>query len=147
MTRTRLGRWRGGLYACLFLVATLVVMTGAQQPAVPPGGGNFTGGAVETLTAEGRLSYYIFSPGARTRWHTHEGGQLILVEQGVGRTQLRGGPVRDLRPGDTAWSPRGVAHWHGASPGQTARLYQVSRGMTTWLEAVADADYNARPGQ
>jgi quercetin dioxygenase-like cupin family protein len=118
-----------------------------QQPSGSPPGGNFTGGPVETLTPEGRLSYYVFSPGARTKWHSHEGGQLILVEEGVGRTQQRGGPVRDLRTGDTAWAPRGVAHWHGSAPGQNAKLYQVSRGATTWMEDVADADYNAGPGR
>jgi quercetin dioxygenase-like cupin family protein len=96
---------------------------------------------------EGRLSYYIFSPGSRTRWHSHEGGQVILVEEGIGRTQVRGGAARDIRPGDTVWAPRGVAHWHGSSPGQSAQLYQISRGMTTWMEAVTDADYNSAPGR
>jgi len=144
MNRTvLLGRLRGGLYVCLFVVASSVWIASAQQAP----GGNFTGGDVETLMPEGRLSYYIFSPGARTRWHSHEGGQVILVEEGIGRTQVRGGVVRDIRPGDTVWAPRGVAHWHGSSPGQSAQLYQVSRGLTAWMEAVTDAEYNATPGE
>jgi len=144
MNRTaRIGRWRGGLYVCLFILASAVWIVDAQQAP----GGNFTGGNVQTLMPEGRLSYYIFEPGARTKWHSHEGGQMILVEEGVGRTQSRGGPVRDLRVGDTVWAPRGVAHWHGSSPGQSAQLYQVSRGVTSWMEDVSDADYNARAGR
>lgn len=144
MNRTaRIGRMRGGLYGCLFLLACAVWVVDAQQAP----GGNFTGGDVETLTPEGRLSYYIFQPGARTRWHSHGGGQMILVEEGVGRTQTRGSAPVDLQVGDTVWAPQGVAHWHGSSPGQSAKLFQVSRGVTSWMEAVTDADYNAAPAQ
>jgi quercetin dioxygenase-like cupin family protein len=136
-------RWL--VHACAFLVAGLAWVVHAQQtPANPNPSGNFTGGKVTTLTGEGRISYYVFESGSRTRWHSHEGGQLLLAEEGLGRTQLRGGPVRDLRPGDSAWSPPGVAHWHGASPGRSAKLYQVSRGATTWMEEVGERDYSGK---
>ena len=134
-------RMRIAIHAFVFLAAGLVWGAHAQQaPATPTG--NFTGGNVTTLTGEGRISYYIFESGARTRWHSHEGGQLLLAEEGTGRTQVRGGAVRDLRAGDSAWSPPGVAHWHGASPGHSAKMYQVSRGATSWMEAVSDRDYS-----
>lgn len=138
-------RWRWRIHACAFLVAGLAWVAHAQQtPATPSPSSNFTGGKVTTLTGEGRISYYVFESGARTRWHSHEGGQLLLAEEGMGRTQVRGGPVRDLRSGDTAWSPPGIAHWHGASPGHSAKMYQVSRGTTTWMEDVSDRDYSGQ---
>ena len=46
-----------------------------------------------------------FEPGARTAWHTHPLGQTLHVITGVGRAQTWGGPVRELRPGDTVWIP------------------------------------------
>ena len=91
----------------ILMVAGLAWTARAQQqpPAADPSS-NFTGGEVTTLKAEGRLSYYVFAPGGRTKWHTHEGGQLILAEEGLARTQIRGQGVRELRAGESTWSPR-----------------------------------------
>src|SRR3954468_17325139 len=41
-----------------------------------------------------------FEPGARTAWHTHPLGQTLYVISGVGRVQAKGGPIREIRPGD-----------------------------------------------
>ena len=135
---------RATVYMGILLAAGLAWTAGAQQQAAAPAGNqssNFTGGEVTTLKAEGRLSYYVFAPGARTKWHTHQGGQLILAEEGRARTQARGAAVRELRPGESVWSPPGATHWHGAAPDSSAKLYQISRGETTWLEEVSDVDY------
>jgi quercetin dioxygenase-like cupin family protein len=34
-----------------------------------------------------------FEPGARTAWHTHPLGQVLIVTTGCGRVQREGGPV------------------------------------------------------
>jgi quercetin dioxygenase-like cupin family protein len=128
---------------CLAFVAALVWMPYAQQPEGAPQS-NFTG-TVNPLKGEGRISYYVFTPGSRTKWHSHEGGQLLLAEEGIGRTQVRGEPVQEIRPGQAVWSPRGATHWHGSAPGQSAKLYQISRGETTWLEEVSEKDYLSAP--
>jgi quercetin dioxygenase-like cupin family protein len=57
-----------------------------------------------------------FTPGARTAWHTHPNGQTLLVTEGVGRCQRRGGPVEVIRPGDRVFFEPGEDHWHGAAP-------------------------------
>ncbi|MEV1144872.1 cupin domain-containing protein [Micromonospora sp. NPDC049799] len=57
-----------------------------------------------------------FTAGARTAWHTHPGGQRLVVTDGVGRTQQWGGPVEEFRAGDVVWCPPGVKHWQGAGP-------------------------------
>ena len=49
-------------------------------------------------------------------WHTHPLGQTLYVISGVGRVQAKGGPIREIRPGDVVWIPPGEKHWHGASP-------------------------------
>jgi quercetin dioxygenase-like cupin family protein len=145
----QLGRRRAGVYAGILAVASVMWTASAQQPAPPATqqSSNFTGGTVTTLKAEGRLSYYVFAPGARTKWHTHAGGQLLLAEEGRGRTQARGQAAQDLGPGESTWSPPGATHWHGAAPGQSAKMYQISRGETTWLEEVSAEHYGAKPAR
>ena len=63
-----------------------------------------------------RGAWVRFEPKARTAWHTHPLGQTLHVVSGVGRVQLWGGPVREIRPGDTIWIAPGEKHWHGAGP-------------------------------
>lgn len=90
-----------------------------------------------------------FEPGARTNWHTHPYGQTLHVLSGVGRAQSRGGPVREIRAGDTVWFAPGEEHWHGAGPetGMEHLAIQEREGASaaTWLEPVSDADYLAAP--
>ncbi|QFT93600.1 Cupin domain protein [Roseovarius sp. THAF9] len=96
----------------------------------------------------GRTSgaHVTFEPGARTAWHTHPAGQTLIVTFGRGRVQRDGGPVEEISQGDVVWFPAGEKHWHGADA-DTAMSHiaiQESIGGTpvTWLEKVADADYN-----
>ena len=51
-----------------------------------------------------------FEPGARSAWHTHPLGQVLIVTSGLGRVQRWGGPIEDIRPGDVVWIPPGVKH-------------------------------------
>lgn len=86
-----------------------------------------------------------FEPGARTAWHTHPLGQTLIVTAGVGRVQLWGGPVQEIRPGDTVWIPPGVKHWHGAAA--TVGMSHIAFSETLdgntvdWLEQVSDEQY------
>lgn len=56
-----------------------------------------------------------FSPGARTRPHTHETEQVLHCLEGSGVVATRS-ERRPLRPGDVAVIPAGEWHWHGATP-------------------------------
>jgi quercetin dioxygenase-like cupin family protein len=91
-----------------------------------------------------------FEPGARTAWHTHPLGQTLYVISGIGRVQALGGPIREIRAGDTVWIPPGEKHWHGASPGNAmvhiAMQEALDGSYATWLEQVSDADYGAAIG-
>lgn len=91
-------------------------------------------------------AYVTFEPGARSAWHTHPAGQHIVVTDGVGRSQVWGGPVEEIKAGDVIWCPPGVKHWHGASP-DTAMTHLVVTGEldgnnVEWLEQVSDAQYH-----
>ena len=100
-------------------------------------------------TAPGTVSggLVTFEPGARTDWHTHPAGQMLVVTAGCGRVQQEGGPIQEIRPGDVVTIPANVRHWHGAAP-TTAMSHiavQEQRNGTpvTWMEKVSDAQYGA----
>src|ERR1035437_3384254 len=57
-----------------------------------------------------------FEPGARTVWHTHPLGQVLIVTAGLGRVQRWGGPIEEIRPGDVISIAANEKHWHGAAP-------------------------------
>lgn len=86
-----------------------------------------------------------FEPGARTNWHTHPLGQTLFVTAGFGRAQVWGGPIIELRPGDTVWIPPGEKHWHGAGPDTAmthVAMHEALDGVhIEWLEPVSDGDY------
>lgn len=88
-----------------------------------------------------------FEPGARTAWHTHPLGQIIIVISGVGRTQREGGPIEEIRPGDVVWFEPGEKHWHGAAPATAMVHIAIQESLdgkaVDWLEQVSDADYSA----
>jgi quercetin dioxygenase-like cupin family protein len=88
-----------------------------------------------------RVNTVTFAPGARTHWHTHERGQLLIVVAGTGFIRLRGEDVRPIRTGDSVWISPDEEHWHGAGPDSLLVHTAVSLGETRWLGAVGDDDY------
>jgi len=84
-----------------------------------------------------------FSPGARTYWHSHEHGQILIVISGSGLICQAGGEIQALTAGDLAWSAPGELHWHGAAPATSILHRAISLGQTTWAGGVTDAEYGA----
>lgn len=89
-----------------------------------------------------------FEPGARTAWHVHPLGQTLIVTAGSGLAQAWGGPVRDIRAGDTIWFPPGEKHWHGASPATAMTHIAIQEALdgkaVDWMEHVSDEQYQGR---
>lgn len=86
-----------------------------------------------------------FEPGARSAWHTHPLGQILIVTDGTGWVQQWGGPIDEIRKGDVIWIPPGVKHWHGATP-TTAMTHiaiqeQLNGKAVEWMEKVSDEQY------
>jgi quercetin dioxygenase-like cupin family protein len=86
-----------------------------------------------------------FEPGARTAWHTHPLGQILIVTAGCGRAQSEGGPIEEIRPGDVVVFAPNEKHWHGAAP-TTAMTHiavqeQLDGKAVEWMEKVSDAQY------
>lgn len=87
-----------------------------------------------------------FEPGARTAWHSHPMGQILIVTAGCGRVQHEGGPIEEIRPGDVVWFPPGEKHWHGAAPttSMTHIAIQEQRDgkSADWMEKVSEEQYS-----
>lgn len=83
-----------------------------------------------------------FTPGARTAWHSHDGGQTLYVTEGHGRAQARGQEILELGPGDVVFTPDGEEHWHGASPGHFMTHLSITEGTPHWGPQVTDAEYD-----
>lgn len=141
-----------------FLVAfasgqTITITRSGSQPSRQGPAENFTGSVrVTPLFAANDPSRasgasVSFEPGARSAWHTHPRGQVLIVTSGVGRVQQWGGPVEEIRAGDVVWTPPGVKHWHGASPSTAMTHIAIQEHLdgkvVNWLEKVSDAQYGA----
>jgi len=91
-----------------------------------------------------------FEPGARSHWHTHPGGQILIITDGVGYHQIKGEPIEIMRKGDVVRCPPHVKHWHGASPDTgLQQMYIVpntEKGVVKWMEPVTEAEYLKSPG-
>ena len=88
-----------------------------------------------------------FEPGARTAWHTHPLGQVLIVTAGAGRVQRQGGPVEEVKPGDVIVFAPGERHWHGAAPTTAMTHIAIQESLdgraVEWMEQVSDAEYGA----
>ena len=125
----------------------IIVSPAEQAGTAGKRGSQFTGDAYPYVTLPSTdgvvINTVTFTPGARTFWHSHERGQILVVLAGRGLIRAEGGPVRVLRAGDTVWTPPGESHWHGAAADSYLVHTAISLGATDWAEAVTDAEYAA----
>jgi quercetin dioxygenase-like cupin family protein len=132
------------VYVGAVLVVSGLWLIHAQEKQNP----NYTGKVTQLeMNAKVRAARLHFEPGARTKWHSHEKGQILLCQEGVAHTQVKGQPVQELHPGDTTYVSGGVPHWHGAAPGQSTTLFSidVSSGTNTWMDEVSEKEYTTPP--
>ena len=87
------------------------------------------------------IATILFAPGARTFWHHHERGQILLVTAGEGAVAPFGEAPQRVRAGDLIWVPPGERHWHGATPATFMSHVAISLGTTQWAEELPDAEY------
>ena len=146
------------VFTLLFVLGTLGFQAGAQKAAgtiFPKGqkitNDNFTGTAwlQQLVTGDSvnpiQVGNVTFEAGARTKWHSHPGGQILLATGGVGYYQEKGSPKRILRKGDVVKCPPNVPHWHGASSNKKfiqVAITSAEKGPTVWLQPVTSEEYN-----
>jgi quercetin dioxygenase-like cupin family protein len=130
---------------------TMVISPNGSRPSAKGAPEYFTGsvivdplfGANDHMAATG--GNVTFERGARSAWHTHPAGQVLIVTSGTGWVQEEGGAKREIKPGDVIWTPPGVKHWHGAtatnSMSHTAITNMVNGKNVEWMEKVSDEQY------
>ena len=99
---------------------------------------------ISDSTNDNAVGSVTFEPGARTNWHFHPAGQIIIATGGEGYYQEKGSPKRILQKGDVVTCPPNVPHWHGASPDQEFIQIAITgreKGPTEWQVAVTDEEY------
>ncbi|NQE61385.1 carboxymuconolactone decarboxylase family protein [Caulobacter sp. RHG1] len=128
-----------------------LAITGPERQPVQGPAATFTGAVSVTSpfkgTGQARLggATVTFQPRARSNWHSHPLGQLLIVTAGEGLVQAEGGPVRRMKAGDVVWTGPGVKHWHGAAPTSAMTHVAVAEALdgasVSWLGPVSDAEY------
>lgn len=129
------------------------VLRAGSQPSARGPGEWFTGVVrIDPLFAASEPSRVAantvtFEPGARTAWHTHPLGQMLIVVAGCGFIQREGGPIDEIRPGDVVRFAPGEKHWHGAAPLTAMTHIAIQESLdgraVDWLEHVTEDQYGA----
>ncbi|WP_310631261.1 cupin domain-containing protein [Paraburkholderia sp.] len=140
-----------GIASNAAMAAGIEIRHGAEVQAVAGKPDNFTGDArVRPLlppndSTRANVGLVDFAPGARTTWHTHPAGQLLIVTSGMGWIQEEGEERRVIESGDVVWIPAGAKHWHGATDttamSHVAMTYVVDGKNVDWLEPVSEDQY------
>ncbi|MEO7531441.1 MAG: cupin domain-containing protein [Sediminibacterium sp.] len=132
-------------------------MTEQNTPSIFPKGEKlsneyFTGNAfLYLLVSKDKNNNFVlgnitFEPAARTVWHTHPKGQVLIVTEGEGFYQEKGKPAKALKKGDVVNIPENTEHWHGASANNTLIHIAITNyngnENVVWLKPVSDEDYN-----
>jgi quercetin dioxygenase-like cupin family protein len=122
-------------------VLTGVLLAGSLSIYISAPQANFTGSVRSLEASDLRAVRFQYDAGARSHWHVHEGNQILILEQGRGRVQLQGQPVREMVPNQPVFLPGGVPHWHGAAPDQGLTQIAVNIGGVKWFNPVTDQEY------
>jgi quercetin dioxygenase-like cupin family protein len=114
----------------------------------------FTGNAYPTALVDADSVYktlvgnVYFEPGARSNWHSHPAGQILIITDGVGYHQIEGKEIEIIKKGSVVKCPPNVRHWHGASADvglqQLYIIPNTEKGIVEWNEAVTDEQYSIK---
>ncbi len=115
--------------------------------------GNFTGSVwlhmlvATDSTFNTQIAIVAFAPGARTNWHYHPSGQILIITDGVAYYQEKGKQIQHFKKGEVIKCSPGTQHWHGAAP-DTPMTHIVcspnmEKGSVVWLEKVTEDEYQA----
>lgn len=123
------------------------VIPGRSGAASGRASGTFTGevwmDGVVTDRPDVKINNVLFTPCARTYWHTHSQGQILQVFRGRGYVCGGDGQVRVITEGDTVFIEPGERHWHGGTADSLMGHTAITLGDTEWLEEVSEDDYGA----
>ena len=145
MTQKARTQLRLGLAVACLAVAGVLYVVADSGGTIAAAQSNFVGGdPTRPDSSDMRAVRLRFEAGARSNWHSHGNWQIIMAEEGQGRTQVRGEPLQILEPGNPNYAGPGVVHWHGAAPDEHMIQLTFVSGQTSWEGPVSDDDYLGR---
>jgi len=118
--------------------------------SIKMGGSQFTGEVwADPMVLEDGFAVMnvMFTPCARTHWHTHVGSQTLIVTAGSGWICDKGGEPHRINVGDVIWCPPGTTHWHGGDKGSYMLHTAITDGAMKWHAPVSDEEYNKAVGK
>ena len=124
---------------------------GTLFPSENFSGNVYLGNVLDTPNEAGAPGIHnvVFDAGTYNNWHIHEGGQILIATDGIGYHQIEGKPLEILHPGDVAFCPPGVKHWHGATTNSKfAHLAANSNPDcpgVKWLDRLSEDEYKKLP--
>ena len=137
-------RWQA--FAGVILGGLVLILLAGTRSDINAQQSTFSGGIPSRLPSDKINTLRLkFPAGTRSNWHSHKSGQLLMVEEGKGLTQERGGALKEMGPGQPWFTKADVEHWHGAGTDVDMVQWTVYDGDVKWLEPVTDAQYRATP--
>ena len=140
-------RLRSGIRLALALLtaSTVVWIVAGDESNVTAAQTNFVGGTPSRPdSSDIRAVRLRFEAGSRSNWHSHSNWQILMAEDGRGRTQVRGEAMQDLTPGNPVYAGPNLVHWHGAAPDSYLVQLTFVSGETTWEGPVDEEDYRGQ---
>jgi quercetin dioxygenase-like cupin family protein len=132
---------------------TMEIKRAGTQPSLKAPPEHFTGTVrldpLFQAVAPGRVAgaCVTFEPCARSDWHTHPLGQILIVTAASGLHQRWGGPIEQIRPGDVVTVGPNEKHCHGAAPTTAMTHIAIQESLdgknVEWLEKVTDEQYSS----
>ncbi len=145
MTMTPRSRSGIRLALALLTASTVVWIVAGDESNVTAAQTNFVGGTPSRPdSSDIRAVRLRFEAGSRSNWHSHSNWQILMAEDGRGRTQVRGEAMQDLTPGNPVYAGPNVVHWHGAAPDSYLVQLTFVSGETTWEGPVDEEDYRGQ---
>lgn len=140
-------------YSAILILAVVTTQVFAQDHSIFPLGEkaknvNHTGDVwlselnKPDSSINSQISLAVFAANAKLNWHTHSGGQILLITDGIGYYQEKGKPAQVVHKGDVVKCLPNVEHWHGSTPNTGVTYLAVSpKSKTTWLHPVSEEEY------
>src|SRR4051794_1339280 len=133
------------------LAEGMKIFPSGSRPSARGAEATFTGSVrvdpqfAEPAQTQLSAGHVTFEPGARSAWHTHPAGQLLIVSSGTGWVQEWNGAKREIKSGDVIWTPAGLKHWHGATATTGVSHFAIHEAIggknVEWLEKVSDDQF------
>ena len=96
-------RSRMSVLLAITALGIVAMLVGGQSSITAAAQSRFVGGdPTRPDSADMRALRLRFEAGARSNWHSHANFQIIMAEEGSGRTQVRGEPMQEMAPGVTS---------------------------------------------